>query len=147
MLLTGTVAGTITVTASIQNGVSAQSLASITIPSVVPTITAVSASRISGGLQVTVSGYSPERRVSEVDFGFDIRLASGGTQRVDLANAAEPEFKDWFQSTASAPFGGTFVFQQMFGVNGDSTSIETVTITLKNGQGSSTSSRVPITSN
>ena len=147
MLLTGTVAGTITVTASIQNGVSAQSLASITIPSVVPKITAVSASRISGGLQVTVSGYSPERRVSEVDFGFDIRLASGGTQRVDLANAAEPEFKDWFQSTASAPFGGTFVFQQMFGVNGDSTSIETVTITLKNGQGSSTSSRVPITSN
>ena len=147
MLLTGTVAGTITVTASIQNGVSALSLASITIPPVVPTITAVNASRISGGLQVTVSGYSTERRVSEVDFGFDIRLASGGTQRVNLANAAEPEFKNWFQSTASAPFGGTFVFQQMFGVNGDSTSIETVTITMKNGQGSSTFSRVPITSN
>jgi hypothetical protein len=147
MLLAGTVAGTITVTASIQNGVSAVSLASITVPSVVPKITAVSASRISGGLQVTVSGYSPERRVTEVDFGFDIRTSSGSTQRVNLAAAAESEFKDWFQSSASVPFGSTFVFQQLFGVNGDSTAIQTVTITLKNGQGSTASSRVPITAN
>ena len=147
MLLTGTVTGTITVTASIQNGVSAQPLSSITVPSVVPKITSVSASRISGGLQVTISGYSPERRVTEVDFGFDIRMASGGTQRVNLINTAESQFKDWFQSAASVPFGSTFVFQQLFGVNGDSTSIQTVTITLKNGQGSTTSSAITITSN
>jgi hypothetical protein len=147
MLLTGTIAGTITVTASIQNGVSAQSLASITLPSVVPKITSVSASRISGGLQVTVSGYSPERRVTEVDFGFDVRIGNGGTQRVNLTNAAESQFKDWFQSAASVPFGSTFVFQQLFGVNGDSTAIQAVTITLKNGQGSTASSPVTITSN
>jgi hypothetical protein len=147
MLLTGTVAGTITVSASIQNGVSAQPLASITAPAAVPKITAVSASRISGGLQVTVSGYSPERRVTEVDFGFDVRTSSGGTQRVNLTNSSESEFKDWFQSAASVPFGSTFVFQQLFGVNGDSTAIQTVTITLKNGQGSTISSPAPITAN
>jgi hypothetical protein len=63
-----------------------------------------------------------------------------------LAASTESEFKDWFQSAASVPFGSTFVFQQMFGVNGDSTAIQAVTTTLKNGQGSTSSSAVPFTS-
>jgi hypothetical protein len=68
-------------------------------------------------------------------------LGDGSIQRVTVSKPAEPEFRQWYQSSASQQFGSTFVFEQMFGVEGASNSIEAVTITLKNGQGSATSSR------
>jgi hypothetical protein len=142
-LLTGTIAGTITITGAIQNGSSGLSLASVTVPSMAPRITSVEASRVSGGLRVLVAGYSTERRITEIEFGFDVRSSNGNSERVALTKAAEAEFRQWYQSTASLQFGSTFVFEQMFGVEGDSSSIEAVTVTLKNGQGSSTSSPTP----
>jgi hypothetical protein len=60
-----------------------------------------------------------------------------------VSKSAEPEFRQWYQSSASLQFGSTFVFEQMFGVEGTSSSIEAVTVTLKNGQGSALSSRTP----
>jgi len=144
MLITGTVAGTITIAGSIQNGSSGVQLASINVQSLAPRIVSVEASRMSGGLRVLVSGYSPERRVIDIEFGFDVRMTSSTTQRVALNKVVEPEFKQWYESPASLPFGSTFVFEQIFGVEGNAASIEAVTISLRNGQGTTTSSRTPI---
>jgi hypothetical protein len=141
MLLTGTVAGTITITGSIQNGPSNMSVASVGVRSLAPQITAITATRVTDGLRVQVTGYSPERRVTNVQFGFDVRTASG-TERVNLSRTVEPEFNTWYRSSASVPFGSTFLFDQTFGVQGDASAIDAVTTTLTNGQGSTTSSRV-----
>jgi hypothetical protein len=143
MLVTGTVTGTISITGRIQNGPPNASLASSTVRSLAPQITSITAGRVTEGLRVQITGYSPERRVTEVEFGFDVRVSSG-TQRVNLSRSVEPEFGNWYSSPASQPFGSTFLFEQMFTVQGDAAAIEGVTVTLKNTQGSTTSQRVAI---
>jgi hypothetical protein len=144
MLLSGTVAGTIIMGASIQNGPSSISFASVSLPAAAPRITSVEASRLNGDLKVIVAGYSTERRMTEIDFAFDVQTTSG-IQQVSLSKAVDADFSAWYQSPTSVPFGSTFVLQQLFGVSGDATAITAVTITLKNGQGSAVSSRVTIT--
>jgi hypothetical protein len=146
LLLTGTVAGTITITGSIQNGPSGLSLASVGVRSMAPQIISIAAGRLSGGLRVQVTGYSSERRVTGVEFGFDVRGANG-TQQVTLSRSVDAEFSTWYRSSASLQFGSTFFFEQTFGVEGDSSAISSVTVTLTNGQGSTTSSVIPLTPN
>jgi hypothetical protein len=104
------------------------------------------ATRINGGLSVRVTGFSPDRSVGEVNFAFEVRV-EGGTQTVNLARSVSPEFSTWYQNPASAAFGSSFRLEQIFGVGGDNSVIEGVTITLRNAQGSSTSTRVPFTAN
>jgi hypothetical protein len=58
MLLTGTIAGTITISGAIVNGSSGLPVASVSIPALAPRITSVEASRISGGLRLLIAGYS-----------------------------------------------------------------------------------------
>lgn len=142
-LLTGTVAGTITITGRIQNGPANLLLASVGVRSMIPQIRSVAASRVSDGLKVQITGYSTERSITAIDFAFDVRTAVG-TQRVNLSRSVEQQFRTWYQSQASLPFGSTFLFEQSFGVQGDSTAIDAVTVTLTNGQGSAISSRVAI---
>jgi hypothetical protein len=81
-----------------------------------------------------------------VNFAFEVRV-EGGTQTVNLARSVSPEFSTWYQNPASAAFGSSFRLEQIFGVGGDNSVIEGVTITLRNAQGSSTSTRVPFTAN
>src|SRR6185436_12575852 len=83
VLMSGTVAGTITVTGRIQNGPSAIALGTVAVRSLAPQINNVVASRVSGGLRVQITGYSPERRLTEVEFGFDVRLSTG-VQRITV---------------------------------------------------------------
>ena len=92
-----------------------------------------------------IIGYSTERRVTNAEFGFDIR-ATDGTQRVTLSRPV-PEFDTWYQSPESLPFGGTFLYEQVFGVQGDANAIDAVTITLTNGLGTTTSSRATVSTN
>ena len=140
-LLTGTVAGTITMIGRIQNGPANLLLASAGVRSLIPQIKSVTANRVTDGLKVQITGYSSERRLTTIDFAFDVRTAAG-MQRVNLSRSVEQDFRTWYQSQASLPFGSTFLFEQSFGVQGDLTGIDAVTITLTNGQGSATSSRV-----
>jgi hypothetical protein len=142
-LLTGTVAGTIATSGSVRNGPPASVLASTSVRSTAPQITSVVVSRVSGGLRVQAIGFSSERRVTDAQFGFDVRSANG-MERVNLTKVVEPEFSSWYQSSTSTPFGSTFLFEQMFAIQGDSNAVEGVTLTLANGQGSTTSARIPI---
>jgi Putative Ig domain len=146
MLMTGTVSGTIVVKANIQNGVTDVPVKTVTVPATIPKLTNITAVRISGGLRVQATGYSPERRVNNVDFAFDVKTSSG-TQRVTLSRSVQTEFDTWYRSGASSAFGSTFTFEQMFTVQGDSSGINGVTVTLTNGQGSGSLGTTTFTSN
>ena len=146
LLVTGTVTGTIGFTGSIQNGPSNIPLTSTTVNSTSPAMTALSATRMSGGLRVQVVGFSPERRVTEVQYSFDVRV-NGAIQRIDMSRSIDSDSSVWYQSAASAPFGSAFKLDQLFGVNGSTAAIEAVTITLRNTQGSSAFSSAPFTGN
>jgi hypothetical protein len=134
MLLAGTVSGNILVKASIQGGVTDVPIKTVVVPATNPKLTNVSAVRMSGGLRVQVTGYSPERRVINVDFGFDVKTPSGN-QRVTLSRTVQTEFDTWYRSGASSAFGSSFTLDQLFTVQGDTSGITAVTVTLTNGQG------------
>jgi hypothetical protein len=106
-------------------------------------MTNVVATRTASGLDVVVTGFSPERRVTSVNFGFDVRTSSG-PQRVNLPRTIETEFAAWFANPASAAFGSTFVYRQSFTIQGDASAVEAVTVTLTNSQGSTASAVVRI---
>jgi Putative Ig domain len=144
LLLTGTVAGSINLTASLQ-GSQPQGIGTVNIRSLPPQVRNVVAVRTSGGLRVEITAYSPERRVQRADFEFRFRTAAG-MESVNLSRSVESEFENWYRSPASVAFGSSFLFMQSFAVQGDNTTIETVTITLTNAQGS-TSSNVTSFSN
>jgi len=146
MLLTGTVSGTVVLKVSIQNGVTDVPVKTVTVPLTNPKLTNVNAVRISGGLRVQVTGYSPERRVNNVEFGFDVKTSSG-TQRVTLSRIVLPEFDTWYKNAASSAFGSSFMFEQLFTVQGDTSGIDAVTVSLTNSQGTGSSIRTQFTAN
>jgi len=142
-LLTGTVAGTVTLTATIQNGPSNVPVAKLEIPAIAPQMTNVTASRTAGGIQVQITGYASSRRVNTVEFDFDVK--SGSTvQHVAMTRDVQPDFNSWFANPASTTFGGSFSFEQTFTVAGDATQIQSVTVRLTNAQGSTTSKTIPL---
>jgi hypothetical protein len=141
LLLTGTIAGSVNLNASLQ-GNPAQRAGTVNIRSLPPQLRNVVAVRTSGGLRVEITGYSPERRVQTANFAFRLRTASG-IESVNLGRSVEPEFDNWYRSSGSTAFGSSFLFMQSFGVQGDTTAIEAVTITLTNSQGSTSSSAIP----
>ena len=79
------------------------------------------------------------------DFDFDVKAANG-TQRIHLTRNVESEFDEWYRSSSSTAFGSSFVFEQLFAVQGDTSMIQSVAVSLTNGQGSTSSAQVPIAS-
>ena len=70
-----------------------------------------------------------------MDFEFRVRT-SAGLESVNLGRSVEPEFENWYRSSSSTAFGSSFLYMQSFVVQGDTTAIESVIITLTNAQGS-----------
>jgi Putative Ig domain len=138
LLLTGTVAGSINLTATLQ-GNQPQRIGTVNVRLMPPQLRNVVGVRTSGGLRVEVTGYSPERRVQRVDFQFRVRT-SAGLESVNLGRIVEPEFENWYRSSSSTAFGSSFLYMQSFVVQGDIATIESVIITLTNAQGSTSSS-------
>jgi hypothetical protein len=141
MLLTGTVAGTVKLTASIDNGPSDLPVASVDIPAVAPQITNITATRGAGGLDVQITGFAPSRRVSTVQFSFDVKVGNA-TNNVTLSRSVDPDFNSWYTNASSVTFGSAFSFVQSFTIQGDATAITGVTVKLTNAQGSTTSATV-----
>jgi hypothetical protein len=142
-LLTGSVSGKIVLTADFQDGPKQIPVGSIAIASTPPRITNIVPVRVPSGLKIQIIGYSPERRVITADFDFDVKVANG-TQRVHLTRNIESEFDQWYRSDSSTVFGSSFVFEQSFGVQGDASLIQSVAVSLTNGQGRTTSAPIPI---
>jgi hypothetical protein len=139
-LLAGTVAGTITLTANFSNGPSNVPVATTNILLTPPQMTSVTAVRTAAGIDVQIVGYASSRRVTSVEFTFDLK---NGT-KPDLSESVDAAFGGWYHSTASTPFGSAFSFLQSFNVTGDTTQILDVTVRLTNAQGSTTSAVIKL---
>jgi hypothetical protein len=142
-LLTGTVAGTITLTANFDNGPSNVPAASVNILPTPPQMTTVTAVRTGTGIEVQIIGYAPSRRVTSVDFTFDVKNGST-TKQVPLTESVDAAFAAWYKSAPSVPFGSSFSFVQSFNVTGGTSAILDVTVRLTNAQGSTTSGPVKL---
>ena len=139
-LLTGTVAGTITLTANFDNGPSNVPVSSVTIPLTLPQMTSVAAVRTTTGIDVQIIGYATSRRVTSVEFTFDVKGESPKT----LTKSVDMDFANWYKTPASIAFGSSFSFVQSFQVTGNTNSILDVTVRLINAQGSTSSGVVKL---
>jgi streptogramin lyase len=145
-LQTGTVAGSLEF--SISNttvGGTAVTLSnnppiSVSAPAQPPTITSVSIQPESSGFNVVVTGFSNTREITEADFTFT--PATGGqlqTSTFSLTDVAGT-FQSYYPTAAAMAVGSEFVYTQPFSLTAGSIgTLQSVTVTLKNAQGSSSS--------
>jgi large repetitive protein len=143
-VLTGTVAGTITVNTrildSLGNPLPAPAATAITVNSTPPVITKVTLGTVTaGGFSVSVTGYSTPRNMTSALFHFtsptNTQLAAADVT-VPLTSA----FTSWYGSAASNAFGSQFTMTVQFsftGPPGTTVPFTAVTVTLTNSVGTS----------
>jgi hypothetical protein len=138
-LSTGTVAGVITIKASMKVGGldvtpnPAPQLAT-TVAKLAPVITKVTVAKTSSGVTVTIVGYSTTREATQAAFTFNAASGatlSSSTQTVNLAST----FTAWYQSSASAAYGSQFTLSIPFSISGDLNAIGSVTVAVTNSIG------------
>ena len=140
-LQTGTVAGVITLTVTLQAAGSditptPTPVRVIRVSKAAPTVSAVRASRTANGFDVQVTGFCTAREVTQAIFHFN--AAPGATlQTTDITVPVESLFTAWFTSAASSPFGSLFMFTQPFSLQGTAGDVVSVTVTLVNRLGNS----------
>lgn len=139
-VITGTVAGTITITASLK--ASGQDITptpapttTIVIARAVPVITKVTTNtNTSGGtFTVSVTGYSTPRDMSTATFHFT--AASGTTlAQPDVSVNVGSAFTTWYSSSASSAFGSQFTMTVQFSFSGP-INLNTLGVQLTNSVG------------
>src|SRR5579863_293955 len=140
VLATGTVAGTITLTATLSAGgtditASPATETIVSAPSA-PVIQSVKFSNTNGSLTVTVIGYSTTREMVSGQFTF--APASGSTLSQSVATVQlGSAFSTWYQSSASNQWGGQFMLTMPFSVSGTAADVSSVSVTLTNTKGTS----------
>ena len=134
-VITGTVAGTITLTAAVLGNPDVIKI--ITIDSAPPVISQVALQQVTGGISVVVTGYSNTRAVSSGSFTFTV--SSGNTlSQATLTVPLTSAFAVWFSNASSNNTGGEFKLTVPFSVTqGSATAITKVSVTLTNAQGTS----------
>ena len=142
---TGTTAGTITVTASLLASgedvtPSPAPTRSVTVRQLAPAISSVTSTRTTGGVEVNIVGYSTTRQITSATFRFTATQAD--LQTVEFTVPVETAFTTWYTNTASPAFGSEFRYVQPFTVQGDSTRLTSVTVTLTNAVGASSAKTV-----
>lgn len=145
---TGTVAGTITITAQLLAGTqditpNPAPSTTIVIPSMAPVITKVSASTSAGGFTISVVGYATSRQVTQAVLQFT--PAAGTTlSSTTFTIPTTSLFTTWYGSTAAAPYGSQFTLTQPFTVSGSTSAVTSVSVTLSNSQGNSNTVTAPV---
>ncbi len=145
-LQTGTVAGTITLTASIS--ADQQDLTpspapqhTIRIASIAPVISKLELNRVSGGFELIVTGYSTPRQVTSAIVKFT--PASGSSLATsDFTISVENLFLTYYSGAASAPYGSQFRLVIPFFVPQGLTGIASASVTLTNPIGTSAATSV-----
>jgi len=138
---TGTVAGTITLTVTLQAGgrdvtPTPPPTRIIRIERSAPVITGMRVNRITSGFEVLLSGYSTPRQITQATFRLT-PAAGSNLQTTELTLDVSGLFTRWYQDPASSQFGGLFTFAQSFTIQGDLNAISSVSVTLTNAQGTS----------
>ncbi len=103
-----------------------------------PTITDVSIQPGSSGFSIVVTGFSNDREITEADFTFTPTTGSQLQTSTFSLTSAAPTFQTYYASDASLLVGSEFVYTQTFNVNtGSISTLQSVTVVLKNTQGAS----------
>jgi hypothetical protein len=138
---TGTVAGTITVTSSIQAGgvnitPTPAPSKTIRIAKAAPVITSVSLTRTGSGFDLVVIGYATPREVASATVGL---TASPGTvlSASQFTISLTAVFTTWYQTASSAAYGSQFSLRIPFTVQNVSNAVSSVSVSLANSQGAS----------
>jgi hypothetical protein len=143
-LQTGTVSGAITMTVALQAGgaeLPATGLdRTITIPRAVPAIQSVKIVKNSTGFEVHLGCISTSRDLTEVDLTFE--AAPGASlQTTSVTENLASVAARWYQTAASAQYGSGLMLVLPFTASqGSVDAVRSVSIVLKNAQGSSQSS-------
>jgi hypothetical protein len=138
---TGTVAGAISLALTMRAGTAdiTPSPAPGTVGTIArsaPVIRSVRATRNATGLQVEIIGYATAREIASALFRFTPAPGSS-LQTTELSVQLTDGAQRWYQSDASRPFGSQFTLTQQFNVQGDTSAISFVTVTMTNAQGQS----------
>jgi hypothetical protein len=138
---TGTVAGTATITVQLLAGTqnitpSPAPTRTVRINPVPPVVSSVTATASGTGFTVTVVGYATSRSMTQAVFTFT-PAAGVNLQTTSVTVPVSTLFAAWYASTAATPFGGQFTFTQPFTLS-SAAQISSVTVTMVNGDGSST---------
>jgi hypothetical protein len=140
-LQSGTVAGTVTITfrlAALSSDITPTPVPTRTvrITPAPPVITSVTATRNATGFTVTVSGFASTREITQVLFTFNAAPGSN-LQTTQITAPVDTLFSNWFGNSASTPFGSQFLLTWTFTVQGDTSAIASVGVTLTNRLGNS----------
>lgn len=140
-VMIGTVAGTITITTSIQGGVLAPPAPVVmTVNPTVPVITKVTFGTFaSGTFSVLVTGRSTPRDMTSALFHFALPTNTQPST-LDVTVPLQTAFTAWYSNSNSAPFGSTFTATVQFsytGPPGSTVPFTAVTVALTNSVGSS----------
>ena len=135
---TGTVAGTLTFTAS-SNLPGGNPSHSVVVPRAGPILAGASVVQNGSGFQVQVAGFSNTRELAGASFHFT--AASGQTvQTSDLNVSLASVASQWYAGGTSTQFGGQFLLVVPFSVTqGAVSGLSSVSVQLQNGQGASAS--------
>jgi hypothetical protein len=141
LLLTGTTAGSIVVSASVTAGganVTPTPVPSvtITIAKAAPVITGVTFTTSGTSLVVSVTGYSNTRDMTSGAFQFVAATGSTLTAAPITVNLAAA-FSTWYQSQANSSAGTQFTFPETIPFTGNVVAIGSVSVTLVNSAGTS----------
>ncbi len=146
-LQTGTVAGTITVTAqqlktgSLDITPSPAPSISTRVSRAAPVIVSAKLIRNGTGFNIQITGYSTAREITQATFSFKA-LGASTLQQSQVTVQLGTLFSAWYQNSASITFGSQFLFTQPFTIQGDATMVAPDTVTLANSLGSSSAAPV-----
>ena len=134
-LMTGTVGGTITLTATIGTSVTTATLTNVP---TVPFIKSVALAQTPGGVTVTVTGFSSTRDMTSGLFHF-APATNATISTNDLTVPLSSAFTTWYSTAASQQYGSQFTLTVPFAVaNGAAANLVSATVTLTNSKGAST---------
>ncbi len=138
-LQTGSVAGTIELSARITSGdlditPDPAPTRAVRIDRTAPVITNVRLNPVAGGFEVIVTGFSTTREVTSSTFQFT-PAAGSRLEASQVTVQTDAAAKQWFSDARSATFGSQFTFVQPFGLQ--NATLSEVSVTLTNAQGTS----------
>ncbi len=136
---TGSVAGLIRVTVTIEPGGGQSGVTDVhemTVLRTAPSINSVTLSRTSNGFEVAVVGMSSPRDMTRARFRFTQRTGTN-LQTTEVTVQLGEVFSSWYTGAESAQYGSTFRYVQPFTIQGDSTAVASVSVLLVNSSGDS----------
>ena len=140
-LATGTLAGTITLSAQVQAfglDVTPQPAPtqSIGVTPSVPVISQLQLTTNGQTITIQIIGFSTTRELTQAAFNFGTSQGNATLQTAQFVITVGSAFSTWYKDPASNAFGSQFLYAQSFTVQGDASAVTLQTVALTNQVGS-----------